>query len=73
MGSALSVGVADIVMQRFENDIVKVFSEKNLFWQRYVDDIFLIVDKSDVDLIFSFSNQLSSHIQFWSRIIPCLF
>ena len=64
MGSALSVCVAEIVMQRLENKIVKVFSEKNLFWQRYVDDIFLIVDKSDVDLIFSFSNKLSSHIQF---------
>ena len=47
MGSALSVRVVEIVMQRLEKENVKVFSEKNLFWQRYVDDILLIVDKSD--------------------------
>ena len=64
MGSTLSVRVAEIVMQRLENETAKIISEKKLFWRRYVDDIFLIVDKSDVDLIFSFSNQLIGHIQF---------
>ena len=64
MGSTLSVRITEIVMQRLANEIVKVFSEKILFWRCYVDDIVLIVNKSDVDLIFSFSNQLCSHIQF---------
>ena len=50
MASLLSVWVAEIVMQRLENEIVKVFTEKNLFWHHYVHDIFLIIDKSDVDL-----------------------
>ena len=64
MGSALPVRVAEIVLQRLENKIVKVFSEKKLFWRRYVNNTFLFVYKSDIDLIYSFSNKLSSHIQF---------
>ena len=55
MGSALSVLVEEIVMQKLENETVKVFSEKNLFCRCYVDDIFLVVDKSDVDLFFFLS------------------
>ena len=32
MGSALPVNVAEIVMQRLKNGIIKVLSEKILFW-----------------------------------------
>ena len=46
MGSSLSVRIAEIVMQKIENEIISNLSEKILFWPRYVDDIFFIAKDS---------------------------
>ena len=40
MGYALAVRVAEIVMERLENEIVKNFPEKKMFWQCHVHHIF---------------------------------
>ena len=70
MGSALSVRIAEIVMQKIENEI-NILSEKIFFWRRYADDVFLITKNSDVNVILSFANHISTEI--WKLIILFLF
>ena len=58
MNSSLFVCVAEIEMQKLENE-VNCLSEKILFWRKYIDDIFLML-KIVILLAFLFS-QITFH------------
>ena len=49
MGSPVSVVVADLVMEDVEERGMKCFGQPPRMWKRYVDDTFVVLDKSILD------------------------
>ncbi|KAG4066806.1 hypothetical protein HA402_012873 [Bradysia odoriphaga] len=65
MGSPISGTVADIYLQKLENHIIPL-NPKILFWKRYVDDVFAIIegDENDANEIKNQLNLYHPNIQF---------
>ena len=63
MGSAISVRIAEIIMQFLENKINSHLEIKIYFWKRYVDDIFIITFELHVNDILKYANSLCQSIQ----------
>lgn len=65
MGSPISGTVADIFLQKLENHIISQ-NPKILFWKRYVDDVFAIIegDINDANEIKDKLNSYDTQIQF---------
>ena len=59
MGSPISVVVAEIVMQTFEKNLIDRNQNTWKTWLRYVDDIFTIVKKNDLNDLFSNINSVN--------------
>ncbi|XP_076061234.1 uncharacterized protein LOC143037016 [Oratosquilla oratoria] len=49
VGSPISVILAEITMERFENEILSAAPTSLKLWTRYVDDVFAILKDRDVD------------------------
>ncbi|XP_076032986.1 uncharacterized protein LOC143020450 [Oratosquilla oratoria] len=49
MGSPISVILAEITMQRFENEVLSAAPTSLKLWMWYVDDVFAILKDRDVD------------------------
>ena len=45
MGSPVSAGIANLYMERFEEQAVTISSYEPWIWKRYVDDTFTILDR----------------------------
>jgi hypothetical protein len=64
MGSPVSVVLAELSMQRVEEEILEAPPCEVLFWYRYVDDIITAVPKADTDRFLQHLNQCNENIQF---------
>ncbi|XP_076051567.1 uncharacterized protein LOC143031510 [Oratosquilla oratoria] len=64
MGSPISVILAEITMQRFENEILSAAPTSLKLWTRYVDDVFAILKDRDVDGFLEQLNGKHEAIQF---------
>ena len=66
MGSPISGFIAESVMQKLENTVLPTFFHK--IWVRYVDDIFTIVKKGEVENIQALLNNSIPGIKFTSEL-----
>ncbi|XP_076041930.1 uncharacterized protein LOC143025806 [Oratosquilla oratoria] len=64
MGSPISVILAKITMQQFENEILSAAPTSLKLWTRYVDDVFAILKARDVDGFLEHLNGKHEAIQF---------
>ena len=66
MGSPISPGVADLSMEFFEEEALRVCPRhlQPRIWLRYVDDTFTILHEYAIEEFTSFLNQQNQHIQF---------
>ncbi|BHF73961.1 hypothetical protein SprV_0401704500 [Sparganum proliferum] len=62
MSSTISGLLAELVLQRLEQDVVQTFETK--MWLRYVDDTFVIIKTSEVERLHQNLNSVSPAIQF---------
>ena len=64
MGSPVFVVVADLVMEDVEERAIKCFGQPPRICKRYVDDTFVVLDKSNLDPFFAHINGIESSIKF---------
>ena len=64
MGSLVSVVVANLVMEDVEERAIDSFGQPPRVWKRFVDDTFVILDKTTVDKFFTHLNQIQTSIKF---------
>lgn len=74
MGSSHSVVIAEIMMQKIENYLLKKMGPCFIFWQRYIDNTFIVADPDDLDMANSICLRMNFTIEYWSVAIfgyPC--
>ena len=59
---------AEVLMQFTENEINSKLVNKIIFWLRYIDDIFVLVNANYINDVLAFSNSVCSEIQFTLQI-----
>ena len=64
MGSPLNPIVANIFMEHFEKQALESAPHPPSLWKRYVDDTFVILEKSHQEEFLHHINSLDSHIKF---------
>lgn len=64
MGGCSSPWFAEIALEEVENKCLELLGDSVLFYRRYVDDCFLIVRSSDIDLIFNTFNNSNDYLKF---------
>lgn len=64
MGLSLSPHFAEVFMGNLEDQIMKGLPHKPKIWSRYVDDIFVIAERSYLTDLFNYINSLNNHIKF---------
>ncbi|XP_072014754.1 uncharacterized protein [Amphiura filiformis] len=65
MGSAVSPIVVNLYMEKFEQHVLSSYPGKPpKLWLRFVDDTFIIIDKSESESFFNFINQVDPNIKF---------
>ena len=69
MGSPISITVADVYLQKLEKEILPL-NPKVIFWKRYVDDVFAIIegDENDANDVLNNLNSYHPNIQFTMEI-----
>ena len=68
MGSPVSVVVAEIVMQNFEERALTTCRQTIPLWLRYVDDTFTDVHKDEIDEFHDHLNEQNADIQFTREV-----
>ena len=68
IGSPVSVVVAEIVMQNFEEQALSTYTKTLPLELRYVDDTFTAVHKDEIDTFHEHLNRQNPHIQFTKEI-----
>eukprot|EP01025_Chloroclados_australasicus_P052573 TRINITY_DN6132_c0_g1_i5.p1 TRINITY_DN6132_c0_g1~~TRINITY_DN6132_c0_g1_i5.p1 ORF type:complete len:422 (+),score=0.51 TRINITY_DN6132_c0_g1_i5:431-1696(+) len=64
MGKPTSPAISNIYMQKFEEEFFKDYPDFVRVWKRYLNDIFIIIDKSKFDDFFDKLNRFDSNIKF---------
>jgi len=64
MGSPISTIVANLVMEHIERVIFSQSSFDVLFWKRFVDDTWIVINKDDVRNFFAHINNIEPSIKF---------
>ena len=67
MGSPISPIVANLYMEQFENQAINTAPQPPLFWRRFVDDTFTILQSSQKKGFLEHLNDIDEHIQFTSE------
>ena len=67
MGSPISLIVANLYMEQFENQAINTAPHTPLFWRRFVDDTFTILQSSHKTRFLEHLNSIDEHIQFTSE------
>ena len=62
MGSPISVVIAELVMQKIENQIFENFPVEIKIWKRYVDDVFAVIPKDKTDILLNKANSVHPNI-----------
>lgn len=68
MGSPLSGVIADLVMEKLENDVLKKLDFRYIFYFRYVDDIIICIHKNNVNKLLNTFNGYNENLQFTIEI-----
>ena len=72
MGSLISNLFANIVMEDLENECLLILKYMHNFipkeYYRYVDDTFLVINKSEIDLVVNTFNNYDINLQFTHEI-----
>lgn len=68
MGSPLSPTIANLVLERLEEDVLKTCDFPVLLYKRYVDDIFCVIPKDSTNSIITKFNNWHNDIQFTIEI-----
>ena len=64
MGSPISVVLAEIALQHFEDLMFENCRFHILFWKRYVDDILCSLEKDDISKFLLYINSINNNIKF---------
>ena len=64
MGSPLSPIIANLYMEAFEKQAISTAPHPTTFWRRFVDDTFVIIQKTQKDSFFQHINNIDEKIQF---------
>ena len=64
MGSPLSPIIANLCMEAFEKQAISKAPQPPTFWRRFVDDTFVIIQKTQEDSFFKHINNIDDKIQF---------
>ena len=64
MGSLISVGIANLYMEIFEEQATESSPCKRKIWKRYVDDTFIPLDRNKVDDFLHHLNSQQPSIRF---------
>ena len=64
MGSPLSPIIANLYMEAFEKEAISTAPHPHTFWRRFVDDTFVIIQKTKEDSFFNHINNIDDKIQF---------
>ena len=64
MGSLLSPIITNLYMEAFEKQAISTASHPPTFWRRFVDDTFVIIQKTQEDSFFKHINNIDDKIQF---------
>ena len=64
MGSPLSPIIANLYMEAFEKQAISTAPHPPTFWRRFVDDTFVIIQKTQEDIFFQHINSIDEKIQF---------
>merc|ERR1712055_391036 len=64
MGSPISVVLAEVTLQKFENDALSRAPCNILFWKRYVDDIITAIPTDEIQNLLQYLNNVNNHIKF---------
>ena len=62
MGSPISVVIAELVMQKIENQIFENSPVEIKIWKRYVDDVFAVIHKDKTDILLNQANSIHPKI-----------
>ena len=62
MGSPISVVIAELVMQKIENQIFDNCPVEIKIWKRYVDDVFAVIPKDKTDILLTHANSIHPNI-----------
>ena len=68
MGSPVSVVVAEIIMQKIEEQALVTYTRTVPLWLRYGDDIFTAVHKDEIDDFHEHLNRQNADIHFTKEI-----
>ena len=64
MGSPDSPLVANLYMEFFEEQALLIAPNPPSFWNRYIDDTFVVINSANVDSFFDHINSIDSNIKF---------
>ena len=64
MGSSLSPIIANLYMEAFDKEAISTAPQPPTFWRRFVDDTFVIIQKTKEDSFFNHINNIDDKIQF---------
>ena len=64
MGSPVSVVLAEIAMQRFENQMFANAHYQLIIWKGYVDDAITALPTADIDTFLAYINTINQYIKF---------
>ena len=66
MGSPVSVSpiVANLYIEEVEDEAIQIAQTPPKTWERYVDNIFLILNKSSVTVFHKLLNSIDPHVSF---------
>ena len=68
MGSPVSAGGSEIVMQNIEEQALSTYTKTLPLWLCYIDDTFTAVHKDEIDTFHEHLNRRNPHIQFTKEI-----
>lgn len=61
---ALRWAIAELVVQKIENCLLKKNGLRIIFWRKYIDNIFVVADPDDLDSILDMTNSICFPINF---------
>ena len=64
MGSPISVVLAELFMQKLEEDIFLNAPYQPIFWKRYLDDIITVLPRDLIHVFLDYINSVNEHITF---------
>ena len=68
MGSSLSPTIANMVMEEIEQTALNTYLNPPSSWLRYIDDVYAIIEKTEVEPFHDYLNTISTSIKFTTEL-----